>query len=73
MVVLVDVGRWRLMSDRPTVGIVTIVYGSFFLFLHRSHTILTSDPAAKKGRFIPSHFGVYLVLRPCPQARFLET
>ncbi len=59
MVVLVDVGRWRLTSDRPTVGIVTIVYGSIFLFLRRSHTFLTSDPAAKNGIFRPSHFGVY--------------
>jgi hypothetical protein len=49
MVVLVDVGRWRLMSDRSTVGIVEIVYESIFLFLHRSHTFLTSDLAAKKG------------------------
>ncbi len=32
MVVLVDVGRWRLTSDQPTVGIVTIVYGSNFLY-----------------------------------------
>ncbi len=30
MVVLVNVGRWRLMSDQPTVGIVKIVYGSIF-------------------------------------------
>ncbi len=30
MVVLVDVGRWRLTSDQPTVGIVKIVYGSIF-------------------------------------------
>ncbi len=30
MVVLVDVGSWRLTSDRPTVGIVKIVYGSIF-------------------------------------------
>jgi hypothetical protein len=47
MVVMVDVGRWRRTSDQPTVGIVKIVYGSFFLFLRASHTILTSDPAAK--------------------------
>ncbi len=47
MVVLVDVGRWRLTSDQPTVGIVKIVYGSIFLFLHISHTFLTSDLAAK--------------------------
>ena len=33
MVVLVNVGHWRLMSDQPTVGIVKIVYGSIFLFL----------------------------------------
>ncbi len=58
MVVLINVGRWRLTSDQPTGGIVTIVYGSNFLFLCRSHTFLTSDPAAKKGRFRPSHFGV---------------
>jgi hypothetical protein len=30
MVVMVDVGRWRRMSDRPTVGIVEMVYGSIF-------------------------------------------
>ncbi len=30
MVVMVDVGRWRRTSDRPTVGIVKIVYGSIF-------------------------------------------
>ncbi len=30
MVVLVDVGHWRLTSDWSTVGIVKIVYGSFF-------------------------------------------
>ncbi len=30
MVVLVDVGCWRLTSDQPTLGIVTIVYGSNF-------------------------------------------
>ncbi len=30
MVVLVVVGRWRLTSDQPTVGIVKIVYGSIF-------------------------------------------
>jgi hypothetical protein len=48
MVVLVVVGRWRLTSDQPTVGIVKIVYGSIFLFLRRTHTFLISDPAAKK-------------------------
>jgi hypothetical protein len=48
MVVLVLVGRWRLTSDQPTVGIVKIVYRSIFLFLRRTHTFLTSDPAAKK-------------------------
>ncbi len=32
MVVLVDVGRWRRMSDQPTVGIVEIVYGSNFFY-----------------------------------------
>ncbi len=47
MVVWVNVGSWRLTSDRPTVGIVKIVYGRFFLFLRGSHTFLTSDPAAK--------------------------
>ncbi len=41
------VGCWRLTSDQPTVGIVKIVYGSIFLFLRRSHTFFTSDPAAK--------------------------
>jgi hypothetical protein len=30
IVVLVIVGRWRLTSDQPTVGIVKIVYGSNF-------------------------------------------
>ncbi len=30
MVVLFDVGGWGLTSDRPTVGIVTIFYGSIF-------------------------------------------
>jgi hypothetical protein len=30
MVVLVNVGHCRLMSDQTTVGIVTIVYGSNF-------------------------------------------
>jgi hypothetical protein len=30
MVVLVDVGHWRLRSVRPTVGIVNIVYRSIF-------------------------------------------
>jgi hypothetical protein len=30
MVVLVDVGNWRHTSDQLTVGIVRIVYGSFF-------------------------------------------
>ncbi len=47
MVVLVDVGRWRHTSDQSTVGIVEIVYGSIVLFLRRSHTFLTFDPAAK--------------------------
>ncbi len=58
MVVMVDVGHWRRTSDRSTVGIVEIVYGSFFLFLRRSHAILTSNPAAKKERFRPLHFVV---------------
>ncbi len=48
MVVIVDVGCWRCTSDRSTVGIVEIVYGSIFLFLRRPHTFLTSDLAAKK-------------------------
>jgi hypothetical protein len=30
MVVLVNVGRWRLKSYQPTVGIVKIVFGSIF-------------------------------------------
>jgi hypothetical protein len=30
MVVLVNVGHWRLTSDQSTVGIVKIVYESFF-------------------------------------------
>ncbi len=58
MVVMVDVGRWRHTSDRQTVGIVKIVCRSTFLFLRASHTILTSDPAAKEGRIRPSHFVV---------------
>jgi hypothetical protein len=32
MDVLVDVGRWRLTSDRSTVGIVEIVYGSIIFY-----------------------------------------
>ncbi len=32
MVVMVDVRHWRRTSDRPTVGIVEIVYGSFFFY-----------------------------------------
>jgi hypothetical protein len=32
MVVLVVVGRWRLMSDQSTVGIVKIVYGSIYFY-----------------------------------------
>jgi hypothetical protein len=40
-------GCWRRTSDQLTVGIVKIVYGSFFLFLPSSHTFLTFDPAAK--------------------------
>ncbi len=32
MVVMVNVGRWRPMSDRSTVGIVEIVYGSIFFY-----------------------------------------
>jgi hypothetical protein len=47
MVVLVDVGSWRLMSDQLSVGIVKTVYRSIFLFQRRFHTILTSDPAAE--------------------------
>ncbi len=30
MVVSVNVGRWRLASDQPTEGIVTLVYGNIF-------------------------------------------
>jgi hypothetical protein len=33
MVVLVNIGSWRSTSNRPTVGIVQIVYGSIFLFI----------------------------------------
>ncbi len=62
MVVLVDVGRWRLTSDLPTVGIVNIVYQSIFLILCRSHTFSTSDPSAKKGRLKPSKLVVLLFL-----------
>ncbi len=59
MVVLVNVGRWRLTSDWSTVGVGEIVYGSFFiLVLRRSHIFLTSDPAAKKRRPRPLHFCV---------------
>ncbi len=49
MVVLVDVGRWRLTSDQPTVGIVKIVYGNIFFIPTQIPYILdmTSDPAAK--------------------------
>jgi hypothetical protein len=32
MVVLVDVGHWKLTSHRPTVEIVKIVYGSIFFY-----------------------------------------
>jgi hypothetical protein len=32
MVVLVDVGHWRLTSDQPTVEMVKIVYGSIFFY-----------------------------------------
>ncbi len=32
MVVMVDVGRWRRTSDRSTVGIVEIVYGSILFY-----------------------------------------
>jgi hypothetical protein len=46
MVVWVNVGHWRLTSDQPTIGTVTIVYGSIYLFLRRSHTFLTSNLAA---------------------------
>ncbi len=34
LVVLVDVGRWRLRWDGPTVGIVTTVYKSIFFYSH---------------------------------------
>jgi hypothetical protein len=59
MVVMVDVGCWRHTSDRSTVGIVEIVYGSIFFssYVDPIH-FLTSDPAAKKERFRPSHFVV---------------
>ncbi len=33
MVVLVNVGRWRLTSDQSTLGIVEIIYGMFFFIL----------------------------------------
>jgi hypothetical protein len=65
MSVLVDVGCWRLTSDRPTVGMVEIVYRSnFFLFLRRSHIFLTSDLAAKKGRLRHLHFALKVVVMP---------
>jgi hypothetical protein len=49
MVVLVVAGRWKLTSDQLTLGIVEIVYGSnLFLFSCRTHTFLTTDPAAEK-------------------------
>ncbi len=58
-VVMVDVGRRRRTSDRSTVGIVEIVYGSilFYSYVDPIH-FLTSDPAAKKERFRPSHLVV---------------
>jgi hypothetical protein len=58
MVVLVNVGRWRLTSDQPTAGIVKNVYGRFFLFLGRSHTFLTSDLLVIQRRIRPLHFVV---------------
>ncbi len=59
MVVMVDVGRWRHTSVQSTVGIVEIVYGSFFFYSNVDPIhFLTSDPAAKKERFKPSHFVV---------------
>jgi hypothetical protein len=48
MVVLVVVRHWKLTSDQSTVGIVKVVSGSIFLFPCRTHTVLTSDMAAKK-------------------------
>jgi hypothetical protein len=32
MVVLVNVGHWRLATDQPTIGIVKIVNGSIFFY-----------------------------------------
>ena len=59
MVVMVHVGRWRCTSDRSTVGIVQIVYGSIFFYSYVDPIhFLTSDPAAKKERFRPSNFVV---------------
>jgi hypothetical protein len=48
MVVSVIVGHWKLTSDQPNVGMVEIFYGSKFLFLHITHTFLTSNLAAKE-------------------------
>ncbi len=58
MVVLVVVSCWRLTSDQTTVGIVKMSMEVFFLFLCRSNTFLTSDPAAKNGRHRPLHFAL---------------
>ncbi len=64
MVVLVDVGHWRRMSDWPDVAVVKNVCGSVF-FLCRYQTFLTFDPAAKKGSLRPLHFSLKLVLMLC--------
>ncbi len=45
----------------------------FFLFLRRSHTFLTSDLAAKKGRLRPSHFGVYRKIHGLVNTRHKQT
>ncbi len=59
MVLMVDVGRWRRTSDRPTVGIGEIVYRSIFFYSYVDPIhFLTSDPAAKKERLRPLHFVV---------------
>ncbi len=51
MVVLVNVGHWRHMSDWPTVGIVKIVYGSIFYSyvdpIHSCSWHLTRQPNKK--------------------------
>ncbi len=72
MVVLVDVGRWRHTSDQPTVGMVEIVYGNIFLFLRRSHTFLTFDPALNKEDLDLGTWAFSLCLCPIKYGSFYE-